>query len=209
MLPRLAAAALRLLHKTCRFVTVGEENRLRASEVVPRIAAFWHCSYPTILYVFRDCGYLTITSRSRDGEFAARMVQSLGFFTFRGSPGKGGAAALKNMIAAFKQSGGGGLVADGSQGPAQVAQRGLLVLAMYSGAPIMPVSIAANRCWRLPTWDKTIVPMPFSTVTVSYGPLITVPRNVSSIELESYRVKLEQTLNEISRKAQKEAASFA
>lgn len=182
---------------------------LCAREVVPRIAAFWHFSYPTILYVFRDCGYLTITSRSRDGEFAARMVRSLGFFTFRGSPGKGGATALKNMIAAFKQSGGGGFVADGSQGPAQVAQRGLLVLAMYSGAPIMPVSIAANRCWRLPTWDKTVVPMPFSTVAVSYGPLITVPRNASSVELESYRIKLEQTMNEITSMAQKEVASFA
>lgn len=210
VLPRLAAGALRVLHKTCRFVSVGEENWLRACEIeAPKIAAFWHFSYPTILYFFRDQGYLTITSRSRDGEFAARMVQSLGFFAFRGSPGKGGAAALKNMISAFKQSGGGGFVADGSQGPAQIAQRGLLVLAMYSGSPIIPISFAASRCWRLPSWDKTLVPMPFSRVAVSYGPVIRVERGASAAQLEIYRVELERTLNEITALAEKKAAEFA
>ncbi|MDA8305451.1 MAG: lysophospholipid acyltransferase family protein [Deltaproteobacteria bacterium] len=210
VLPRLAAAGLRLLHRTCRFVNVGEENLLRGYKVkAPIIAAFWHFSYPTILYVFRDNGYLTITSRSRDGEFAARMAQGLGFFAFRGSPRKGGAAALKSMISAFKKSPGGGFVADGSQGPAQIAQKGLLVLAMYSGSPIIPVSVAADRCWRLPTWDKTVLPMPFSRVAVSYGPLIWVERNASSVAIEKYRVQLERTLNEITSQAEKEVRAFA
>ncbi len=181
----------------------------RASEVVPRIAGFWHFSYPTLLYVFRDHGYLTLTSRSRDGEFAARMVRRLGYFPFRGSPGKGGAAALKHMIAAFKECPGCGFVADGSQGPALVAQKGLLFLAMYSGAPIMPVSIGAQGCWRLPTWDKTVIPMPFSRIAVSYGPLIKVERNATPAEVEVARLRLERTLNEITILARKRVGAFA
>ena len=197
-LSRLAALALRLLHWTCRFEIVGEENVLAAYEIeAPKIAAFWHFSYPTILYVFRDKGYLTIVSRSRDGELSAKISQKLGFSPFRGSPGKGGASALKHMIYAFKKSPGGGFVADGSQGPAQIAQKGLVVLAMYSGSPIVPVSIAARRCWRLPTWDKTVVPMPFSRIAVSYGPLIRVERKASPVEIEKYRVELERSLNEM------------
>ncbi len=209
-LPYLTAAALRVLHWTCRFEIVGEENYLEALKGEgPKIAAFWHFSYPSILYFFRDRGYLTIISRSRDGELAARMVQRLGFFPFRGSPGKGGVAALKGIISAFRKAPGGGFVADGSQGPAQVAQRGLLLLAMYSGCPIYPVSIAADRSWRFASWDKTLLPKPFARVLISFGPRIDVERRASSVEIEECRVQLERTLNEITELAEKAAAAFA
>ncbi len=100
-------------------------------------------------------------------------------------------------------------MADGSQGPAQVAQKGLLLLAMYSGYPIVPVSIAANRCWRFRTWDKTLLPKPFARVTISWGPMIRVERGASSAEIEEYRVQLERTLNEITLQAEKAAGAFA
>lgn len=203
-LSHLAAWALRLLHWTCRFKTVGEEHYRASLEIgEPRIAAFWHFSYPTILYFFRDKGYLTIISRSRDGELAARMVKRLGYFPFRGSPGnKGGAAALKGIISAFRNGPGGGFVADGSQGPPQVAQKGLLLLAMYSGSPIFPVGIAANRCWRFRTWDKTLLPKPFAKVAVSWGPAIRVERGASPERIEECRLQLERTLNQTTRQAQ-------
>jgi lysophospholipid acyltransferase (LPLAT)-like uncharacterized protein len=209
-LPYLTAAALRVLHWTCRFEIVGEENyRAAINGGGPKLAAFWHFSYPCILYFFRDSGYLTIISRSRDGELAARMVQRLGYFPFRGSPGKGGVAALKGIISAFRKGPGGGFVADGSQGPAQVAQRGLVLLAMYSGCPIIPVSIAADRCWRFRSWDKTLLPKPFARVAISWGPKIQVERGASSVEIEEYRVQLERTLNEITGQAEKAARAFA
>ncbi|MGA7640632.1 MAG: lysophospholipid acyltransferase family protein [Syntrophobacteraceae bacterium] len=209
-LPYLTAAALRILHWTCRFEMVGEENyRESFNGEGPKIAAFWHFSYPSILYFFRDRGYLTITSRSRDGELAARMVQRLGYFPFRGSPGKGGVAALKGIISAFQNGPGGGFVADGSQGPSQVAQRGLVLLAMYSGCPIFPVSIAADRYWRFRSWDKTLLPKPFAKVFISWGPKIQVDRRASSVEIEEYRVQLERTHNEITGQAEKAAGAFA
>src|SRR5208283_4885410 len=208
-LPPLAAVAMRLLHRTCRIEIVGKEHYLAAEEIKPRIAAFWHFTYPSILYFYRDQGYLTIISRSRDGEFAARLVKKLGYNPFRGSPGKGGAAALKGMISAFRNGPGGGFVVDGSQGPAQVAQKGLLLLAMYSGCPIMPVSVAADRNWRFRTWDRTLLPKPFARVVFSWGPMIRVERGASSAEIEEYRLQLERTLNEITWQAEKAAAAFA
>ena len=209
-LPRITAGAIRLLHRSCRFEIVGEENLRRAYEIeMPKIAAFWHFAFPTLIYFFRDKGYLTIVSRSRDGEFAAKMSQGLGFSPFRGSPKKGGASALKGMISAFKACPGGGFVADGSQGPAQIAQKGLLILAMYSGSPIVPISVAATRCWRLPTWDKTVIPMPFSKVLVSFGPMIWVERSASSAEVDKFRLQLEVSLNEMTALARKKAGEFA
>jgi hypothetical protein len=205
-LPLLAGAVLRLIHRTCRFEIVEEEFYRNVKETEkPCIAAFWHFCYPSLLYFFRDQGYLTIISRSRDGELAARVVKRFGFFSFRGSPGKGGSTALKGIISAFRDGPGGGFVADGSQGPAQVAQKGLLLLAMYSGRPIVPVSVAASRCWRFRTWDRTLLPKPFAKVTVVFGPLIRMERRATQFQIEESRLQLERTLNEISRLAEEAA----
>lgn len=202
-LPPLLALALRLLHRTCRFTILGREHwdeaRARGG---PGVAAFWHCAYPGVLYHFRDCGFLTIVSRSRDGEFAARAAHRLGYKAFRGSPGKGGATALKQIITAFRNSPGGGFVADGSQGPARIAQKGLLLLALHSECPILPVGMAANPCWRLRSWDRTVLAKPFSRVAFAFGPLIWVERGASSERLELYRAGLERCLNSLTEEAE-------
>ena len=203
-LPALAAAFVRLIHRTCRFTILGEEHYLAAlARGGPAIAAFWHFAYPCVMYQFRDKGYLTIVSRSRDGELAARITERLGYSTFRGSPGKGGVAALKGIISAFLKAPGGGFVADGSQGPARVAQKGLLVLALHSGCPIMPVSMAANPCWLFRSWDKTVLAKPFARIALAFGPLMYVERGASPEKMEEYRMRLEDVLNEITQQAER------
>jgi lysophospholipid acyltransferase (LPLAT)-like uncharacterized protein len=205
-LPALIAFILRLLYRSCRFTILGEEHLKTGREWGgPSIAAFWHCAFPGVIYFFRDNGYLTIISRSRDGELAARMVKSLGFESFRGSPGKGGSTALKQLITAFRKAPGGGFVADGSQGPARVAQKGLLVLALHSGCPIVPVGIAAHPCWRFHSWDRTVLAKPFSRVVISFGPLIRVERGATAEQIERYRVELETSLNTITEAAENAA----
>ncbi len=208
-LPAVIASALKLLHGTCRFTLVGEEHLQAAKDWGgPSIAAFWHFSFPTVLYFFRGQGYLTITSRSRDGELAARLVNKLGYEAFRGSPGKGGATALKQLIAAFRDSAGGGFVADGSQGPAQIAQKGLIALALHSGCPVFPVSVAANPCWRFRSWDRTLLPKPFSRVAVAFGPLIRVEKGATPEKIENYRLQLERSLNEAVASAERAVAGW-
>ncbi|MCE5335063.1 MAG: lysophospholipid acyltransferase family protein [Desulfobacteraceae bacterium] len=195
-LPALIAVLLRVLHRTCKFTIIGEENLREAQKTGgPVIAAFWHSSFPGVLYYFRDRGYLTITSRSRDGELAARLVNRLGYTAFRGSPGKGGAIALKQLISAFRGSAGGGFPADGSQGPVQVVQKGLIVLGMYTGSPIFAVSVAADRCWRFRSWDRTILAKPFANVVLAVSPSIRVERGASSEMVENYRVRVQEYLD--------------
>ena len=115
-LPALSAAALRLLYGSCRIEIAGEENYLASKDIHPWIGVGWHFTFLSLLYFFRDLGYLTIASRSRDGDFAAGLVKGFGWHSFRGSPKKGGVAALKGIISAFCRSPGGGFIADGSQG---------------------------------------------------------------------------------------------
>jgi hypothetical protein len=195
-LPHLLARILRLVHRSCRTIVLGEDNLRECLEWGgPSIAAFWHCAYPGVLYFFRDKGYLTIISRSRDGELAARMIERLGYRSFRGSSGKGGATALKGLISAFREGPGGGFVADGSKGPARIAQKGLLILSLHTGSPIMPVGMAAHPCWRFRSWDKTVLAKPFSKVVMAFGPLIRVEKGATAERIEQYRMELEAGLN--------------
>lgn len=201
-LPALIAVLLRILHRTCRITVIGEEYLREVQKLPgPGIAAFWHSTFPGVLYFFRDRGYLTITSRSRDGELAARLVNRLGYAAFRGSPGKGGAIALKQLITAFRGSAGGGFPADGSQGPAHVVQKGLVVLGMYSGSPIVAVSMAADRCWRFRSWDRTVLAKPFSNVVLAFSPLVRVERGASPEKVKEYCELLQKRLDEVTEQA--------
>lgn len=202
-LPRVLAGLIKLLHGSCQFTILGKEYEEAAMAADgPALFACWHFAYPAVVYYFRDRGGMLMVSRSRDGEWAARVVKLLGYEVFRGSPGKGGASALRRIIMELKNGPGCGLIADGSQGPALKAQKGILLLARYSGAPLVPFSMAADPCWRFRSWDRTLLAKPFSHVVFAFGPPIHVARDTSGEEMEQKRVELENSLNALTLKAE-------
>ena len=202
-LPPLIANLFRLLHRTCKFTILGREHEEAAYRYNgPVLITTWHFAFPTVIYRFRDHGALVMVSRSRDGEWAARVVEKLGYQCFRGSPGKGGSTALKQLISHIAGARGGGFIADGSQGPPRIAQKGILLLARYSGAPLMPVSMAADPCWRFRSWDRTVLAKPFSHIVVAFGPLMWIERDISSAQLEVARLNLEECINQLTGQAE-------
>ncbi len=202
--PPLAAGLLRLLHRSCQYTIVGKEYEAEAMRFDgPKLLTCWHFAYPLVVHYFRDRNAMIMVSRSRDGEWAARILKQLGYQCFRGSPGKGGARALLQIINQLKNAPGGGFVADGSQGPALIAQKGILLLARYTGSPLIPMSVAAKPCWRLNSWDRTLVVKPFSRVTLAFGPPIWVKKDASPQELEAARRELEDCLNDLTLQAER------
>jgi lysophospholipid acyltransferase (LPLAT)-like uncharacterized protein len=202
-LPWLAATLFRLHHRTCKFTILGGEHEAFALHCDgPALTTTWHFAFPAFVYRFRDCSALTMVSRSRDGEWVARVMQHLGYRCFRGSPGKGGSTALKQLISHIKGTRGGGFIADGSQGPPRIAQKGILLLARYSGAPLVPLSMAADPRWRFPSWDRTVLAKPFSNIVMAFGPPIWIDRDITASELECARRDLEKTLNDLTEQAE-------
>jgi lysophospholipid acyltransferase (LPLAT)-like uncharacterized protein len=202
-LPPLIAGMYRLLHRTCTFTVLGREHDEAAWRVGPPVLyTSWHFAFPAVIYHFRDRNGMLMVSRSRDGEWAAQVVKRLGYQSFRGSPGKGGSAALRQLIAAIKSAQGGGFIADGSQGPRRIAQKGILLLARYTRAPLVPVSMAANPCWRFNSWDRTVVAKPFSHVAIAMGRPLVVDKDVSSDRLEEMREELQDVLNRLTEEAE-------
>lgn len=202
-LPPVLAGLLRLLHRTCELKVMGEEHEREAlSHGRSMLRTCWHFTYPTVVYHFRNRNGMLMVSRSRDGEWMARILKHLGYECARGSPGKGGGVALRQMIAHIRSGKPVGLIADGSQGPALEAQKGILILARHADAPLVPLSLACDSCWRLKTWDRTLIPKPFSRIVMAFGPAIWVPREASSEDLEAIRGELERSLLALTRQCE-------
>lgn len=202
-LPSLVGALIRLYHATCHFTILGrehEENVLNLGK--PPIYTSWHFAFPAVIYHFRDRNGMVMVSRSRDGEWIARILQQLGYQSARGSPGKGGGTAIRHLISHMKAGYSAGLMADGSQGPALVAQKGILIVARHTQLPLIPVSMAASPCWRFKTWDRTALAKPFSNIALAFGPPMWVSKDASPDEMEMLRGDLERTLNRLTKEAE-------
>ncbi len=124
-----------------------------------------------------------MASRSRDGELLAQVVSRLGTHCARGSSAsldgtdKGGAAAFRQMLRAAR----GGrrqlvITPDGPKGPPGKVKMGAISLASAAGVPVCPVAFAASRFFTIPTWDRTVIPLPFGRIAVFCGEPLAVPR---------------------------------
>lgn len=190
----------RLLFATCRVEDNGIEKLKQCeSHGRPFIAAFWHYSIIYIVNISKDKGrrWVAMVSASTDGEYIARILQIMGYETVRGSRTKGGLGALKEMIAWLGKGYNAAIVADGSKGPARQVQAGVILLACRSGVPILPVVWAADRYIVFRSWDRTVLPKPFSRISMWYGEPLSVPAEIKSEELEQYRLELEKRLNHL------------
>ena len=74
------------------------------------------------------------------------------------------------MLRAIKQNPGVIHIVDGPTGPKGVVKPGLTAMAQVTGAPIFPVIISAEKAWVMRSWDRFLVPKPFSRVTIRWEP---------------------------------------
>ena len=199
VIPPAVAWVIRLLMGSCRLIRV--EGKEREKEVLARshgktIYPAWHQRMSYLGYYLRASNIAVMISQSRDGEYAARVVERLGYKTIRGSTTRGGTTALRVIIKTIKDGYNGGMLADGPLGPPRVAKIGSVIMARNAEVPISPVVWGADRCWVLNSWDRFLIPKPFARVVVYIAEPILVPRSVKGKGLEPYRRLLEDRLNQ-------------
>lgn len=201
---------LRAIHRSCRHYTLndGKEKELLTSGN-PILYATWHFDFPAIAALFgsyleRDSSIrgTVLVSTSKDGELVARVLQIYGFDIIRGSSHRKGVEALTRMIKMVKKGYFTGLMADGSKGPPRKAQKGILLVAKYSGFPIMPVITTGKPRVVFPSWDRTHLCLPFGKIVTAFGNPIYVDSKASRDEIEKARVELERQLNILSVKVE-------
>lgn len=200
--PWTVAWLMRVWFRSCRVTVHNEENCFKAEEKDKRgIASFWHYSIIYVLYHMRKYSATAMVSASRDGEYIAKLAEKFGFDTVRGSKNKKSVEGLKAMLRAMLNGSNAAIVADGSQGPPRIAQAGTLLLASRTGAPIIPMVFSASSYFTINSWDRTIIPKPFSRIDFFYGDPLYIPAKVKPETLEQYRLQLEAQLNELYGKA--------
>jgi lysophospholipid acyltransferase (LPLAT)-like uncharacterized protein len=202
---RLATVLVNLWFATCRVTVVGRsfhERFILGERSV--VGATWHRNALFLVWYFRRQRPMIMISPSRDGDLLAGFAARLGIVPVRGSSSRGGQAALQAMQRFLESSGGGkaATVLDGPRGPRLVAKKGMIVLAKETGIPLLPIAMSAAPAWTLmKTWDRTLIPLPFSRVVVMYREPWEVPPDLDEAGLEAMRREVETVLNRMRREA--------
>ncbi len=168
----------------------------------PSIVAFWHGRMFLLPFALKNYAerVAILISRHRDGELIARIVEKMGFKTVRGSAGrgKGGDRAFKEMVKLIEEGYTVAITPDGPRGPREVAKPGVARLAMKTGVPVYPLTFSANWKFNLNSWDRFLIPYPFSKCRVILGEPV-LPQNFHSEE--ELRREIELKLRELSERA--------
>jgi len=167
---RLGAWIIRALAMTWRVRTVNDSSfRTLRENRKPFIFAFWHGQLLPLLWLHRGEGVAIVISSHRDGEVVAGVAERLGMRTIRGSSTRGAARALLGVVRELESGGEVAMTPDGPRGPARRFASGALVGAQRAGAPIIGIGVSASRAWFLKSWDRFMIPKPFSRVRVAYS----------------------------------------
>jgi len=135
-----------------------------------------------------------MASKSGDGHIITRWLENNGYLVTRGSTTRGGSEALRQMVRQVRGGHNVALTVDGPRGPAYQLGRGIIFLAQKSGAQIQPINIEYSSCWRARSWDKFILPRPFSRARVIFGPLLRVAPTNTEEEFEAERRRLQNAM---------------
>jgi lysophospholipid acyltransferase (LPLAT)-like uncharacterized protein len=179
ILGKLAGAAVTLHRATLRVERLHFEHYLGLkARGVPVLFALWHGRMFLSIQAHRGQGIVTMASRSKDGEIIARWLEKNGYAVVRGSTTRGGGEALRRMVRHVRSGRSAALTVDGPKGPPRVVQPGVVELARLTGAWVLPITSSAAKPRFLASWDRYLLPRPFSRGIVAYGEPFPIPREM-------------------------------
>jgi lysophospholipid acyltransferase (LPLAT)-like uncharacterized protein len=153
----------------------GERFHAMVRERRPTILVVWHHQLFLAswliwkLGVRRGLPVLVLISRSRDGTLGTEVGRLLGAEVARGSTSRGGGPALRQLVRALAAGRTVLVIPDGPRGPARELKAGVVALAELGRVPVLPLAMAADRAWRLRSWDRMVIPKPFARLHVRVG----------------------------------------
>lgn len=192
---------LQLWTRTLRFQLEDHAGFLTLSPNERVIGALWHNRVLLLPHIarhyFPQRPAVALISASRDGALLAGLVQRYGVKTARGSSSRKGAAAMLQLADEIRNGHDVAITPDGPRGPAYELGAGMVFLAQKSGAPVLLMNIEYSSCWRLKSWDRFILPKPFSAVRVILAGFHRVAETSSDAGFESERMRLQNAMMQL------------
>ena len=190
---------LKLWIRTLQFEIDDRGNLQQAPGSKRYIGALWHNRLLLIAHVLSKFtpvrrGGAALISASRDGSLIADVVQRYGFRPVRGSSSRRGTAALLQLADVLASGRDPLITPDGQRGPVYRLGGGIIFLAQKTNVPVQPINFEYSSCWRLNSWDRFIVPKPFSKVRVIFGEPHDVRSTTTEEQFEAERQRLEEVM---------------
>ena len=201
VIPYLLFGVVYLWCMTLRSKNLNEEEENHFKNLTgPYILTLWHGRiFYLFYYLRRHPDYFLLISPSEDGDLLARLARLMGYSVIRGSTYKKAVSAARSLIKVLRRNQRIIIIADGSRGPRYVAQPGSVQLAGITGAPIFPMTFGTKNKVVLNSWDKFVIPLPFTRCTLNFSSPISLPPKSSEQIIEEKRLELENALNRINK----------
>lgn len=188
---------IRLIGPTLRVCVSREDGAQETIGQRPLIGNFWHACIIPATYMCRNLGVRVMSSNSYDGEYMGRIIRKFGFVAVKGSSSRNAVRALLGLRRALQEGWSVAFTLDGPRGPRYKVKPGPVALARSSGVPLTMFHMGVDRAWVLKTWDRLIIPKPFSRVMMRFGTLIPVPPGASDQDLLHYQDELQSALDRV------------
>jgi len=164
----------------------------------PYILTLWHCRIFYLFYYLRNRpDYFLLISPSVDGDLLAKLARLMGYSVIRGSTFKNAIPAARSMIRVLRDGQRIIIIADGSRGPRCIAQSGSVQLAGITKLPLFPMTFGSKNKITLNTWDRFILPLPFTRCNINFGSPIFLASRSSEELIEEKRIELESSLKQL------------
>jgi len=199
VLPRIGLFLVGMLSSTYKVRLVDPEKEKETLERDNSLVyASWHQRFfPGITFFARRKPIAIMISQSRDGGLIASIVDMLGWESVRGSSSRGGRSALLQLKKLARKGYKIGHIVDGPKGPFGEVKPGLVLIAQTTGLAIVPTITSAERRWQANSWDRFMIPKPFSRIIIRFGEPYYVPREMDEGEFEEKRLEIEQRLHRL------------
>jgi len=188
---------IRLIGATLRVAVSSEEGGQETLEQRPLVASFWHSCIIPSTYIWGGMGIRVMSSYSYDGEYMGRIIRKFGFVPVKGSSSRNPIRALLGLRRALEEGWTVAFTLDGPRGPRHKVKPGPVGLGRSTGLPLTTFHVGVEKGWTLNSWDRMVIPKPFSRVLVRFGKLIRVPANASDEDLARYNDELQAALDRV------------
>jgi lysophospholipid acyltransferase (LPLAT)-like uncharacterized protein len=200
-LARSLGAYLAFCYRTTRWSMAGHEHMAAyAGCGQPMIIAFWHERLPMMPMLWTATHGLfpevkhwqphVLVSQHRDGRFIGEIVSRFRLTMLYGSTSRGGASGMRSMLRVLRGGSPVAITPDGPRGPRRKAAEGVAQLAALSNAVILPTAAATIRHRILPSWDRMMLPLPFTRGVLVCGEPIRVPRGDTAAAMAAIETAL-------------------
>lgn len=190
-LPPLIYCIARFLYLTCTKKYHYDSQKVLSKE---SIFVLWHGELLMLIFAYMDYrkskNIDTIVSEHKDGEIISKVLSLFGGGSIRGSSTRGGLRALRGALESLRGGRDVGITPDGPRGPRHSVANGVVLLAQKTHVPIVAMNVQASRAWRMQSWDKFVIPKPFSRLDFYYSD----PFYVTNDSVQEAKLKIQERL---------------